>query len=250
MRQELHKSSTARTWAHMFLYSQSLSEAKSMIGGHYINVSLISTLLSALSITLLVETDLSEAAQTQRAILGASGSLSFGVFLATAIDCVLVDNSIRKLRSFQHCFIYLAASRVLMDNTIRLFMVAFLCASLEVCAMVNILYVDLTWPMVALTALMDVALLRRFILEGRQMDAFASAEEEEIRSMMQTIRNPPINLSLARQLNRRGMCRGSIRGVLNEEGDHSSKHASQGSYSRRLHFQTRVTPLRMVHARK
>ena len=45
MRDGLSKSSIACTWAHMFLYSQSLSESKAMLGGHYINVALIATLL-------------------------------------------------------------------------------------------------------------------------------------------------------------------------------------------------------------
>ena len=61
----------------------------------------------------------------QRILLGASGSAAFGLFMATAIDCVLIDNSVRKLRSHPHCFVYLAHSRTVLANVFRLFALGF-----------------------------------------------------------------------------------------------------------------------------
>ena len=90
----------AKSWAHVFLYSESLLEAKSTLGGYYINMSLVATLLSGVAITCLLEADTSGATVEQKMAFGLSGILAFGVFLATALDCVLIDNSTRKLRSY------------------------------------------------------------------------------------------------------------------------------------------------------
>ena len=147
-RADLERSSIAHTWAHVFLFSDSLGEAKAMMGGYYINVALIATLLSGVSIAMLLETDTSGAEVWQRATLGGSGILAFGVFLATTVDCVLIDNSTRKLRSYQHCFIYLAHSRQLLSNTMIFFCCAFVCITVQMCSMANILFPEITWPVI------------------------------------------------------------------------------------------------------
>ena len=99
-RRDLERAHIAKSWAHVFLYSESLLEAKSTLGGYYINVSLIATLLGGVAITCLLEADTSSATVQQKTAFGLSGILAFGIFLATALDCVLIDNSTRKLRSF------------------------------------------------------------------------------------------------------------------------------------------------------
>ena len=96
-RRDLERAHIAKSWAHVFLYSESLLEAKSTLGGYYINVSLIATLLGGVAITCLLEADTTV---QQKTAFGLSGILAFGIFLATALDCVLIDNSTRKLRSF------------------------------------------------------------------------------------------------------------------------------------------------------
>ena len=102
--------------------------------------------------------------------MGGSGSLAFGLFLASAADCILIDNSVRKLRSFEQYFVYLTHNRTLFANTIRLFSSALVSATVQFVAMINIVYTDVTWVVLGFAVLMNIALARRYLLQGKQMD--------------------------------------------------------------------------------
>ena len=210
-------------------------------GGYYINIALIATLLSGVSIGLLVETDLSEATLQQRVTLGASGVVSFGFFIATAADCVLVDNSTRKLCSHAHVFVYLAHSQMLLAMVMRLFYIAFVCVQVQVVAMVNILYVEATWPVVGLCVLMTLMLSRRFLLAETEMAAFSAHEDEEIDALAATVDQD----ALARAVDRRLARAMTMHGLRGPRGMALRSARSFGTIrSMRLWGRPRVNPLR------
>lgn len=206
-RAAIESTTRAKTWARVLLFSDSLAEAKAMVGGYYMNVSLVATLMAAMAVGVLIEMDVSDATLQQRATLGISATLTFGLYLSCAVDCVLIDNSTRKLRSYQHFFIYLGDNGVLMANTMRLFSLGLITSAFMFVSAIDIVYNEITFFVLGLAIVMLLALARRFTLLGRQMDAFSAAEDKEIDDLTKDLvaEESTLPRALVRELTRKGV---------------------------------------------
>ena len=119
-REAIERSGLVRTWARKLVRCGSLAETTQAMGAYFMNTSIVAALLGSMSASILYEVESIDFSIELRTIMSSSGWLATGALISCTLDCILIDNSLRKLRTPTHFFRYMADHHIFLGNPVRL----------------------------------------------------------------------------------------------------------------------------------